>query len=284
MTPEEAPRHPRPKRADGGRPVRAEGQRPQRDEARDQPDAPEIPEMIRFEDLAPEARASLRTLSKENAKDVGRHLVMVGLLLDEDPELAYRHAMVAVSRGGRVDVVREAAAIAAYRSGRYPEALRELRTVRRLNGSAEHLALEADCERAMGRPERAIALSQTPEARTLSPLARVELDIVLAGARLDMGDPEAAMLVLQRVSAPTEESKARVAEAKVGALRALGRDAEADALAAALPPWDDDEDAEEEIIVYDTAEEEPTERPRFPEEMDGETPTDGTADDAGEPR
>jgi len=300
MTPEDAPKRPRSERSGGQRPERSGGQRPerggtgrparagtqrpsrqddrrpQRDESRPQPEAPEIPELIQFEDLAPEARASLRTLSKENAKDVGRHLVMVGLLLDEDPELAYRHAQVAVSRGGRVDVVREAAAIAAYRTNRYPEALRELRTVRRLNGSAEHLALEADCERGMGRPERAIAIAQSPEARTLSPLASVELDIVVAGARVDMGDPHAALLLLQRIQAPTDESKARVAEAMVGVLRHLGRDADADALEATLPAWDDDEGAEEEIVVYETAQEERTERPRFPEESEESDSSEGS--------
>jgi hypothetical protein len=178
---------------------------------------------------------------------------MVGLLLEDDPETAYLHAQVAVSRGGRVDVVREVASLAAYATGRYAEALRELRTVRRLSGSAEHLALEADCERGLGRPERAVALAHSPEAGTLSPIAAVELQIVLAGARQDMGDPEAALLILQRITAPTEESAARVREAMVDALRALGRDAEAHTIAATLPAWD--EDAEPEVVVFDLEEE-----------------------------
>ena len=57
-------------------------------------------------------RARLRTLSKENAENVGLHLVMTGRLLDSDPELAYEHAQAAVRRAGRVDVVREAAGLA----------------------------------------------------------------------------------------------------------------------------------------------------------------------------
>lgn len=180
--------------------------------------------------------------------------MMVGMLLDDDPETAYLHAQVAVSRGGRIDVVREVAAIAAYTTGRYAEALRELRTVRRLSGSAEHLALEADCERGLGRPERAVALAQSPEAATLSQAATVELQIVVAGARQDMGDPEAALLILQRLTAPNEESAARVREATVEALLVLGRDAEATDLAATLPDWEDD--AEPDVVVFDLEQEE----------------------------
>ena len=52
---------------------------------------------------------------------------MAGQLIDLDPEAAYQHAQAAVSRAGRVDVVREAAALTAYASGRYEEALREVR-------------------------------------------------------------------------------------------------------------------------------------------------------------
>lgn len=199
-------------------------------------------------------RARLRTLSKENAEDVGRHLIMAGNLLDSDPELAYRHAMVAASRGGRVDVVREAAALTAYATGRYAEALREFRTVRRLSGSSEHLPLMADCERGLGRPERAIALSQEPEAKTLTPGGRVELAIVVAGARSDMGDKEAALVSLKRLVAPSPELQARVDEATAAVLRELGRDDEADA----IEPARDDEglDSEDEdVVVYDTFEE-----------------------------
>lgn len=207
-----------------------------------------------FEDLDRDVRASLRTLSKENAIDVGRHLMMVGLLIDDDPEQAYLHAQVAVSRGGRVDVVREAAALAAYATARYAEALRELRTVRRLNGQNDHLALEADCERGLGRPERALALAHGPEAAGLAPIPRAELDIVIAGARLDLGDPAAALLVLQRIVAPDAQTSARIAEASIDVLRALGRDAEADLIESTLPVESED-NPEVEVIVYDTLDE-----------------------------
>src|SRR5690606_13274316 len=156
------------------------------------------------------ARARLRTLSKDNAEDVGRHLVMAGQLLDTDPELAYRYAQVALARGGRVDIVREAAAVTAYATGRYDEPLREFRTVRRLNGSSEHLALMADCERGLGRPARALALAAEPEAASLDRYSAAELQIVVAGARADLGDLEAALVTLEVVKPASEEQRVRI--------------------------------------------------------------------------
>ncbi|WP_084104061.1 hypothetical protein [Demequina sp. NBRC 110056] len=217
-------------------------------------DAPEIPEEVQYGQLDRTVRARLRTLSKDNAEDVGRHLIMVGSFLDLDPELAYRHAQVAVARGGRVDVVREANALAAYATGRYAEALREFRTVRRLNGSHEHLPLMADCERGLGRPERAIDLARSEEAKSLPAHARAELDIVLAGARLDMGDAGAALVLLRQLKATDEDQRVRIGEATVPVLRAMGKDDEAEALEATLPSGEAEPDLDFDITVYDVAE------------------------------
>lgn len=211
---------------------------------------PPLPDDVVPADLDRAARGRLRTLSKDNADGVARHLVMAGRLLDTEPELAYEHAQAAVRRAGRVDVVREAAGITAYRTGRYAEALRELRTVRRLNGSDEHLPLLADCERGLGRPERAIALSQEDAARALPDDLKVELAIVVAGARLDLGDPDAALAALGTpvVQGAVGEAAERVARARADALRAAGRGPEADAILATLPGLADED---EEVVVYD---------------------------------
>lgn len=184
---------------------------------------------------------------------------MAGRLLDEDPELAYAHAQAAVRRAGRVDVVREAAAITAYRTGRYAEALRELRTVRRLNGSDEHLPLLADCERGLGRPERAIAISQEDAARDLPPEAQIELAIVVSGARLDLGDPDAALAVLgtAAVRAAEGELAARVVEARAAAYEAAGRFDDAKAELALLPQGYLTDEGED-VVVFDLEEEDTT--------------------------
>lgn len=214
-----------------------------------------------FSDLDRSVRGRLRTLSKDNADGVGRHLVMVGRLLDTYPELAYEHAQAAVRRAGRVDVVREAAGLAAYRTGRYAEALRELRTVRRLNGSSEHLAIMADCERGLGRPERALALAQEPEAETLDAEAKIELAMVVSGARLDLGQADAAVAALSTpaVRAGTGVVVVRVAQARAAALEAAGRSDEA---LAELAPYTQDQldeaagdvEVEDEVVSFDLSE------------------------------
>jgi len=225
--------------------------------------APEIPEDVLFSDLDRAVRARLRTLSKENAENVGLHLVMAGRLLDTDPERAYEHAQAAVQRAGRVDVVREAAGLAAYRTGRFAEALRELRTVRRLNGSSEHLAVMADCERGLGRPERALALADSSEAAELPADVQIELAMVVSGARLDLGEAEAAVAVLAApaVRAATGPVAARVAQARATALEAAGRPEDAAAELAAFTPDQlaqaagDIEDDEDDIVAFDLEDE-----------------------------
>ena len=218
--------------------------------------APAIDEDVTFLDLDRDVRARLRGLSKPNAEEVGKHLVMAGRLLDTDPEAAYEHATAAVRRAGRIDVVREAAGITAYRTGRYAEALRELRTVRRLNGSSEHLPLMADCERGLGRPDRALTLVTSPEAETLDAQGRIELLIVASGARLDLEQPEAALAVLTGVTAPDRATEARVAQARSTALESLGRHDEA---RAELAPFSETELAaaggasNDDVFVIDLA-------------------------------
>ncbi len=188
---------------------------------------------------------------------------MVARLIDTDPEQAYLHAQAAVRRAGRVDVAHEAAGLAAYRSGRYAEALRELRTVRRLNGSPEHLPVIADAERGLGRPERAIVVGNDPEAGLLSTESQVELAMVISGARLDLGEPEAAAAVLDSavVRAAQGVLAARVAQARATALTALGRVADAELelsrftqeeLDAAAGDVDDEDD---EIFAFDLLDE-----------------------------
>ena len=117
------------------------------------------------------------------------------MLIDEDPGLAREHARFARTRASRVAVVREAAGIAAYHAGEWAEALGELRAVRRMSGTQVHLPVMVDCERALGRPERGLELSA--EARDLPDDVAVELRIVTAGARRDLGQLDAAVVALQ---------------------------------------------------------------------------------------
>ncbi|HEY7717237.1 MAG TPA: tetratricopeptide repeat protein [Pedococcus sp.] len=199
----------------------------------------------------------LRTLSKENAEGVAQHLVMVATMLEaEDYAAAEAHAETAVRRAGRVPATREALGLVAYRKGEWARALSEFRTARRLSGSSHMLPLMVDCERGLGRPERALDLATSPEARTLSLEERIELSIVVSGIRRDLGQPDAALLALQIPQLKSTVRKpwsARLTYAYADALLASGdEDAARDWFARAADFDDDGEtDAAERLAELD---------------------------------
>jgi len=156
-----------------------------------------VPDDVEPRDLDKVARGELKTLSKENADWVAKHLVMAGRLIDEDPEEAHKHALSAGRRAGRIGVVRETIAITAYTVGDYAMALRELRTYRRISGRDDHLPLMVDSERGLERPERALELGRSVDVATLDVPVRVQLAIAMSGARLDLGQPDAALRELE---------------------------------------------------------------------------------------
>ena len=168
--------------------------RPRRDDAEK---SPLIPEEIQPADLAMPVRAQLKTLTAENADMVARHLIMVQMLIDQDPELAHKHAKAAAARAGRIAVVRETIGITAYTIGDYALALRELMTFRRISGSNDQLPIMVDCERGLERPDRALELGRSVDRNALEPAVRVNLAIAMSGARLDRGETELALAELQ---------------------------------------------------------------------------------------
>ncbi|MBT2369681.1 tetratricopeptide repeat protein [Streptomyces sp. ISL-10] len=155
---------------------------------------------------------------------------MVANLIDEDPEQAYAYSRVALRLASRVAAVREAAGFAAYATQKYSEALAEFRAARRMTGSVELWPVMADCERGLGRPERALAMAGEPEVQKLDKAGQVEMRLVAAGARRDMGQLEAAIVTLQSpelASNSVQPWTARLRYAYADALLAAGREGEA---------------------------------------------------------
>jgi hypothetical protein len=194
-------------------------------------DDPEIPETVTANLLDKVARAELKTLSKDNADWVARHLVMAGRLIDEDPALAHKHAQAAGRRAGRIAVVRESVGITAYALGEFELALRELRTYRRISGRDDQLPLMVDSERGIGRPEKALELGRSVQRATLDAPVQVALAIAMSGARLDLGQPEAALTELQIPQLDPERAyvwSPALFDAYATVLEDLGRDEEAE--------------------------------------------------------
>lgn len=219
-----------PQRDRGDAPVVRSGQRSGDDRARPRRVEPELPEDVTGDELDPAVARDLSALSRDNAVAVARHLVTAGLLLDEDPDLALAHARAASGRAGRLAAAREATGLAAYAAQQPEEALRELRAARRLSGDSTHLPLMADCERALGRPERALELARSSEAASLPPALAAEMRIVASGARADLGQLDAAVLELgaaDLAAARPQPWHARTYVAQAEALRAAGRGGQA---------------------------------------------------------
>ncbi|GAA4365995.1 hypothetical protein [Paeniglutamicibacter cryotolerans] len=214
-------------------------------------------------------RAELRYLDEKNNEWVSKHLVMAGRLIDYDPELAYDHALAASRRGGRVAVVREAVGLTAYAAGEYADALREFRTHRRISGSNMHLPVIADCERGLGRSEKALETAHGEDAQTLDTAGKVEMAIVASGAQVDLGNLEAAVTELEIPQLDLNRAfsfSPRLFTAYANALEAVGRDQEAliwrDQITVAESALGVGEFEEPEIIDFGEDDEEPARKPR----------------------
>ncbi|WP_344343141.1 hypothetical protein [Kitasatospora putterlickiae] len=189
-----------------------------------------IPEDVTGFEIDADVRQELKSLPKTLADDVARNLVMVARLLDSEPEEAYQYSRVALRLASRVAAVREAAGFASYVTQRYSEALTEFRAARRMTGRVDLWPVMADCERGLGRPERALAMAGEPEVKQLDKAGQVEMRLVAAGARGDMEQFDAAVVTLQSpelASSAVHSWTARLRYAYAEALIAAGRGEEA---------------------------------------------------------
>ncbi|MEV5891072.1 tetratricopeptide repeat protein [Nonomuraea fuscirosea] len=239
---------------------------------------------ITVDELDKEVLEELRSLPGDLADLVGRHLVAAERALEEDdPDQAHEHTKVARRFAARIGVVREAAGIVAYRAGHFSEALSDLRAAKRMTGSEAYLAVMADCERGLGRPERAIDLVRSPEAERLDRDGRIELTIVESGARRDLGQHDAAVITLQRLPELRDPQpkpwSARLAFAYADALADAGhQEAATDWFGRAMAFDEDGEtDAAERYAELTGAVIEDVE-----EDYDEEAGLDGAADDSDE--
>ncbi|MFD4543977.1 hypothetical protein [Streptomyces bauhiniae] len=189
-----------------------------------------IPDDVTGNEIDKDVHQELLSLPKTLAEDVARNLVMVARLIDEDPEGAYGYSRVALRLASRVAAVREAAGFAAYANQKYSEALAEFRAARRMTGNTELWPVMADCERGLGRPEKALDMAGAPEVQKLDKAGQVEMRLVAAGARRDLDQLDAAIVTLQSpelASNSVQPWTARLRYAYADALLAVGREGEA---------------------------------------------------------
>ncbi len=249
-----------------------------------------MPENVQATDLEASARRELRALGRANAENVSRHLVMVQRLLDTDPERAYQHARYAASHAGRIAVVRESAGIAAYLAGHYADALREIRAARRLSGLDMHRAIEADCERGLGRHQQALKVAKGADPDQLDDLEEAELAMVVSGVRHEMGQDDLGLVVIEEaimMFRGDRETLRRLHSVRADRLEDLGRAAEAAAVRERIGQGPRDE-PEDDVEVYDIEDDYNQEQsvPAESDTSDAAEPSDTTgaaSSDADEP-
>jgi tetratricopeptide (TPR) repeat protein len=186
----------------------------------------------------------MRSLAKTTAETVSMQLVAAGMLLEADPKAALAHARAARRIASRVSSVREAVGLAAYSAGEYAEALAELRAHRRMSGLSQHIPIMADCERALGRPAKALALLDEAPLGELPAAARAELLLVRSGAYRDLGQPQDALSALEVSELDSPVIKPWTVRLWYGyaeALLGVGREAEAREWFGAVAAVDDGE-------------------------------------------
>lgn len=232
-------------------------------------------------------KAELKGLPSEMADKVGVRLIAAGTLLEVDPEAAYAQAKVARRLAARLPVVRAVVAETAYAAGDYQAALTDYRALRRMTGDNAYLPVMADCERALGRPEEALKLAREASGIGLDAASSIEMRMVEAGARADLGQQAEALRLLeheieasQRARALNDTSKARLRYAYADHLLTQGQRAKAREWFSAAAKLDRDgmTDAHERVaeldglvIEFDDTEdpEEPGERSEGSDDVEG---------------
>jgi tetratricopeptide (TPR) repeat protein len=151
--------------------------------------------------LPAEVLDELRETARPHAfADAARALAeaLVALSQGGDPGAAVRAARAAKRAAPRAASVREALGIALYQAGDFRAARTELAAAQRISGRSDLAAMLADIERALGRPERAIALFERSPRSGMEPDTAAELLLVAASAYGDLGQPAAGVALIRR--------------------------------------------------------------------------------------
>ncbi|MGE5225410.1 MAG: tetratricopeptide repeat protein [Planctomycetaceae bacterium] len=151
--------------------------------------------------LPREVLDELRRTTKPTAQRdaIARMERAVELLERDDPKAAVVEAERAKQASPRAASVREVLGLALYGTGRWQEALTELKAYKRLSGRSDQNHLIADCLRALGKPTEAVPLADELLRDKRAPNeAKAEAVIVAASALADQGRYAEALSFMAR--------------------------------------------------------------------------------------
>lgn len=149
----------------------------------------------------------------------------------------------------RSSTVRELLGLATYRSGLWDEALRELRTFRRITGDLIHMPVEMDCLRALGRPVDVAKTWDRLQEHDISSTINHEARVVYASFLLDDGRASEAWGIIKPGRLVADPSPGELRRWYVAARVALaaGDKAAARRLVAALDEQEPDFEGVDEL-------------------------------------
>lgn len=114
---------------------------------------------------------------------------------------AYRAIKPVAEEVPSVIAVREVAGLAAYRSGKWREAQRHLQAYTDLTDSTEHIPVLMDCQRALRKPKKVVALWTDLRQRSPEPDVLAEGRLVAAASLAETGDLQGAISMLTTAGA-----------------------------------------------------------------------------------
>lgn len=149
----------------------------------------------------------IRSTGKEKREPAIFHLSKgMEAFADERYPAAAAELRKAKELSPRAATIRELLGLAAYRSGQWEEALRELRTFRRITGEMLHTPVELDCLRALGNHQGIATAWKMIQEADLHPETQNEARVVYASYLVDQGRPRDAWAVIRPgrlVASPT---------------------------------------------------------------------------------
>lgn len=145
-------------------------------------------------DLPRWLREEVVRTTKKDRRDATLNLLSAAAgSFEEGRYAAARKKLIeAKALSSRAGAIRELLALSCYRLGFWQEALREIRTYRRITGDTTHMAIEMDSLRALGRFDDVHSTWRTFQELGGSPAAEAELRVVYGSFLLDGGDAQNA--------------------------------------------------------------------------------------------
>jgi tetratricopeptide (TPR) repeat protein len=192
----------------------------------------------------------LRSTPKDRRDPALNHLAKaLNQFADERYGAALPELRKAKNLAPRSSTVREMLGLSAYHTGQWEEALRELRTFRRLTGDVMHMPVEMDCLRALGRTGDVTKTWNLLQDLDTSATVGHEARVVYASFLLDQGKTHEAWRIIKPgrlVASPSPGELRRWFVAAKVALAAGDKDA-ARRLLAALDEQEPDFDGVDEL-------------------------------------